>query len=98
MLFRLIGRPFESGRNLISKRSFCSSLPSTPEFKFEVIYQSKKSRARVGRIHTPHGIIETPNFVPVATNATMKSIENQMSLDSGFVFLLFTQRSSIDVL
>lgn len=34
-------------------------------FRFEVVYNSKKSRARVGRIHTPHGHIDTPGFVPV---------------------------------
>jgi queuine tRNA-ribosyltransferase len=45
-------------------------------FEFELIYQSKKSRARVGRIHTPHGIIETPNFVPVGTNATLKAVDS----------------------
>ena len=28
--------------------------------KFELLHQSKKSRARVGRIHTPHGVIENP--------------------------------------
>ena len=35
--------------------------------------------ARVGRIHTPHGIVDTPGFVPVATNAALKgvSFENQ---------------------
>ncbi len=44
-------------------------------FRFELIHQSKKSRARVGRIHTPHGIIDTPNFVGVGTNATMKSVD-----------------------
>ena len=44
--------------------------------KFEIIHQSKKSRARVGRIHTPHGVIETPNFVPVATNATIKAVDS----------------------
>ena len=44
--------------------------------KFEIIHQSKKSRARVGRIHTPHGIIDTPNFVPVATNATIKTVDS----------------------
>lgn len=45
-------------------------------FKFEVIAHSKKSRARVGRIHTPHGIIDTPSFVGVGTNGTMKAIDN----------------------
>lgn len=47
-------------------------------FSFELIYQSTKSRARVGRIHTPHGIIDTPNFVPVGTNATLKALDTHM--------------------
>ena len=47
-----------------------------PYFYFEILYQSKKSRARVGRIHTPHGIIDTPSFVAVGTNGTLKSLDN----------------------
>ena len=50
-------------------------------FKFELIAQSKKSRARVGKIHTPHGIICTPNFVAVGTNATIKALDSQMLED-----------------
>ncbi len=46
-------------------------------FRFELIHQSKKSRARVGRIHTPHGIIDTPNFVGVGTNGTLKSLDSK---------------------
>lgn len=49
-----------------------------PYFYFELIHQSKKSRARVGKIHTPHGIIETPSFVAVGTNGTLKAIDNVM--------------------
>jgi len=52
-------------------------------FHFELIHQSKKSRARVGRIHTPHGIIDTPNFVGVGTNATMKSLDSKQVDDLG---------------
>ncbi|HLJ31026.1 MAG TPA: tRNA guanosine(34) transglycosylase Tgt [Candidatus Babeliales bacterium] len=44
-------------------------------FTFEHIHTSKKSRARVGRIHTPHGIIDTPNFVGVGTNAALKAVD-----------------------
>ena len=44
-------------------------------FKFELIHRSKKSRARVGKIHTPHGSIDTPGFVAVGTNATLKAID-----------------------
>lgn len=48
-------------------------------FKFEVIKQSKKSGARVGRITTPHGVIDTPNFVGVGTLGTLKGIENTLT-------------------
>lgn len=46
-------------------------------FKFEIIHQSKKSSARVGRIHTPHGVIDTPNYVAVATNAALKAVDHK---------------------
>ncbi len=52
-------------------------------FRFELIHQSKKSGARVGRIHTPHGIIDTPAFVGVGTNATMKSLDSKTVSDIG---------------
>jgi queuine tRNA-ribosyltransferase len=48
------------------------------EFKFEIIHKSKKSNAKVARIHTPHGIIDTPNFVAVGTNGTLKALDNEM--------------------
>ncbi|MBI2098727.1 MAG: tRNA guanosine(34) transglycosylase Tgt [Candidatus Wildermuthbacteria bacterium] len=41
---------------------------------FEIKKQSKKSKARVGIIHTAHGDIHTPAFVPVATKGTLKTI------------------------
>lgn len=52
-------------------------------FHFEIIHRSKKSRARVGRIHTPHGIIDTPNFVAVGTNGTVKAIDNSVLQEIG---------------
>lgn len=57
-------------------------------FRFEILHKSKKSRARVGRIHTPHGIIDTPNFVAVGTNGTLKSLDNRM-VDSIGLQLMF---------
>lgn len=57
-------------------------------FKFEVLHQSTKSRARVGRIYTAHGVIDTPNFVPVATNGTIKALDTAM-LDDLDVQLMF---------
>jgi len=57
-------------------------------FRFELLHQSKKSKARVGRIHTPHGIIDTPGFVAVGTNGTLKSLDNEM-IDSIGLQLMF---------
>ncbi len=58
------------------------------KFQFEILHQSKKSRARVGRIHTPHGCIDTPNFVAVGTNGTLKGLDNRM-VDSIGLQLMF---------
>jgi queuine tRNA-ribosyltransferase len=44
-------------------------------FRFEILHQSTKSQARVGRIHTPHGTVDTPGYVAVATNAALKGVD-----------------------
>jgi queuine tRNA-ribosyltransferase len=41
---------------------------------FEIIKKDKKSKARAGVIHTPHGDIETPILTPVGTQASVKSL------------------------
>jgi len=41
---------------------------------FDILTRSKTSKARAGVIHTPHGDIETPAFVAVGTQATVKSV------------------------
>jgi len=43
-------------------------------FKYEVLKVCKQSGARIGRLTTPHGVVETPVFMPVGTNATVKSL------------------------
>ena len=42
--------------------------------KFRILKKSRISRARHGIIETAHGIIETPAFIPVATQATIKGV------------------------
>src|SRR5580704_3907699 len=39
---------------------------------FEILARDPKTAARRGRLHTAHGIIETPIFMPVGTQATVK--------------------------
>ena len=42
--------------------------------RYELIKKDAKTGARRGRIHTPHGIIETPVFMPVGTCGTVKAM------------------------
>jgi queuine tRNA-ribosyltransferase len=42
--------------------------------RFELLAQDKKTGARRGRLHTPHGTVETPCFMPVGTQATVKGV------------------------
>ena len=41
---------------------------------YELLHECKQTGARRGVIHTPHGDIQTPIFMPVGTQATVKSI------------------------
>jgi queuine tRNA-ribosyltransferase len=52
-------------------------------FRFEIIHESSKSQARVGRIHTPHGVIDTPGFVAVATNGALKGVDFREADEAG---------------
>ena len=57
-------------------------------FYFELLKQSSKSRARVGRIHTPHGIMDTPGYVPVGTNGALKFVDARQA-DAAGMQLMF---------
>lgn len=43
-------------------------------FSYEVEHICAQSGARAGRLHTPHGAIETPVYMPVGTQATVKAM------------------------
>ncbi|MBU6141611.1 tRNA guanosine(34) transglycosylase Tgt [Patescibacteria group bacterium] len=44
---------------------------------FTITKRSKKSRARLGILKTPHGTVQTPAFVPVATQAAVKALTSE---------------------
>ena len=44
------------------------------KFYFEQLKQDSRTEARVGILHTPHGDIMTPTFMPVGTQATVKGV------------------------
>ena len=57
-------------------------------FGFKILKKSKKSHARLGIISTPHGEIETPSFVPVATRATIRTLDSDEVAEVGSQMLI----------
>ncbi|HAJ44493.1 MAG: hypothetical protein UV99_C0006G0019 [Parcubacteria group bacterium GW2011_GWC1_43_61] len=45
--------------------------------EFNILKKSKKSNARLGVLKTPHGLVETPALVPVATQAVVKTLTSE---------------------
>ena len=46
--------------------------------KFSVISQDNQSKARAGYFQTDHGIVETPAFMPVGTQGTVKAVNQNL--------------------
>ena len=46
-------------------------------FRFEILQRDPGTQARIGRITTPHGAITTPVFMPVGTQATVKTVTTE---------------------
>lgn len=45
-----------------------------PAVVYELIRQCQQTGARAGRLHTPHGVFDTPMFMPVGTQGTVKTL------------------------
>jgi queuine tRNA-ribosyltransferase len=56
--------------------------------RYEHIKTCKQTGARRGRIHTPHGVIETPIFMPVGTQATVKTMTPEELKEIGSQIIL----------
>ncbi|RKX57712.1 MAG: tRNA guanosine(34) transglycosylase Tgt [Thermodesulfobacteriota bacterium] len=57
-------------------------------FNFQIIYQSKKTLARIGKIITHRGVIETPVFMPVGTQGTVKTMPPEVIASLGYTIIL----------
>ncbi len=53
----------------------------TPAVRFDVT--ARHGAARAGRLHTPHGAVDTPAFMPVGTLATVKALDPTDLRDAG---------------
>ena len=56
--------------------------------QFELITRDPASAARRGRLTTPHGVVETPVFMPVGTQATVKTIDSNEVAGLGYRIIL----------
>ncbi|MFZ9881951.1 MAG: tRNA guanosine(34) transglycosylase Tgt [Phycisphaerales bacterium] len=56
--------------------------------RFEITARSRATRARLGRVTTPHGSYHTPAFMPVATAATMKGLTPDQITSTGAEIIL----------
>ena len=58
------------------------------EMKFEIVSRDAATGARAGLLHTAHGIIETPCFMPVGTAATVKGVTQEQLEQLGAQIIL----------
>ncbi len=68
------GDRFFSGSGSVPLPFFFQGVPILPPFQFQVEGVDRSTLARVGRLETPHGVVETPAFMPVGTLATVKGL------------------------
>src|SRR3989339_889321 len=57
-------------------------------FNFNLLKTDKKSKARAGKFFTPHGLINTPVFMPVGTNSTVKMLTEAQVRETGAEIML----------
>lgn len=55
---------------------------------YEHIHTCKQTGARLGRVHTPHGTFDTPAFMPVGTQASVKGMSPDEVAESGAGIIL----------
>jgi len=55
---------------------------------YELIRQCPTTGARAGKLHTPHGVFDTPIFMPVGTQATVKTVSPHELVELGADIIL----------
>lgn len=55
---------------------------------YELVAEDRKTGARAGLLHTPHGVFKTPMFMPVGTQATVKTVTPEELEEMGAQLIL----------
>jgi queuine tRNA-ribosyltransferase len=57
-------------------------------FRYECLHQDKHCQARLGRLHTPRGVVDLPTFMPVGTRGSVKGLTIEMVRQTGAQIIL----------
>jgi queuine tRNA-ribosyltransferase len=62
-------------------------MPVAGKFGFEILHKDARTNARRGVLHTAHGDVQTPVFMPVGTAGAVKAVSNELleSLGAGII-------------
>ncbi|MDE3066033.1 MAG: tRNA guanosine(34) transglycosylase Tgt [Verrucomicrobiota bacterium] len=55
---------------------------------FELLKTDAQTKARLGKLHTPHGVVDTPMFMPVGTQASVKALDPRELREMGAQIIL----------
>ena len=58
------------------------------QFRFELEHVDRHTGARAGKWHTPHGVVQTPTFMPVGTLGTVKGLLPEQLREAGAEMIL----------
>ncbi|MCX5712278.1 MAG: tRNA-guanine transglycosylase, partial [Candidatus Omnitrophica bacterium] len=59
-----------------------------PKMKFDLLHKDKHCRARLGKLTLAHGEMDTPAFMPVGTQGTVKAVQQRELNDAGAQIIL----------
>jgi len=66
------------------------AVPSTATFAFTLLATDARTGARAGVVRTPHGDVPTPVYMPVGTQATVKTLTPDEFTGAGATTILAT--------
>lgn len=77
-----------SSRQCCNTKECCVYIMENKNFSFELIKTDKQTGARLGVVHTPHGDIPTPIYMPVGTQACVKAMTSHEMDELGAKIIL----------
>ena len=84
----IVHLPFHSTKYLVVFLQQSFQHRQVSSFSFDILNRDSGTAARTGRLTTPHGTIETPNFIFCATKASIKGVAMEQVKEAGADIIL----------